>query len=88
MKRIDQQGFSVFEFVVIAGVLSIISLAGWNIYHRSHQNGSVTTQRVAKSNSIPVVSSASDLDKASQSLDQLPDSSSDAAQLDQDLGSF
>ena len=91
MKRINQSGFSLFELVVIIAVLAIVGLGGWNIYQRSHRRtGEVSTTKVTKTlSSLPVITSSADLDKASQTLDQtVTDSSSDTAQLDNDLASF
>lgn len=90
MKRQNHQGFSVFELIVIISVLSIVALGGWNIYHRSHKNGEVSTTKVTSPllSSVPVISTTADLDKVSQTLDQAADSSGDTAQLDSDLAAF
>ncbi len=93
MKRLSQRGFALFELVAIVGVLAIITLAAWNIYQRSHKNGAVSSSFAPPAIKVvplaPAVTTARDLDKASQTLDQTSlDSSSDTAQLDQDLASF
>ncbi len=91
MKQTNQSGFSLFELVVAVAVLSIVGLGGWNIYQRSHhKTGEVNATKVAQTlSSVPVITPPTDLDKASQSLDQTAtDSSGDTAQLDSDLASF
>ncbi len=69
---------------------AIVALGGWNVYQRSHHKaGSVSSTRApAALSSVPVITTSSDLDKASQNLDQMKDSSSDTSQLDSDLNSF
>lgn len=93
MKRLSQRGFALFEMIAIVGVLAIVTLAGWNIYQRSHKNGAVSSSFAAPAIKVvppaPTVTTANDLNKASQTLDQTSlDSNSDTAQLDQDLASF
>ncbi len=93
MRRLGQRGFALFEGLAIAGVVAIVALAGWNIYQQQQTNGSTTTISSEKTVKVvpkaPDVASVSDLDKASQALDQTQiDTVSDTAQLDKDLASF
>lgn len=92
MKKINQRGFALFEVVAIFGVLAIVALAGWNIYQRSQKNGAVSSSSASAIKPVPLapaVTTTSDLDKASQTLDQTSlDSNADTAQLDKDLASF
>ena len=92
MRRFSQRGFALFEGLAIAGVAAIVALAGWNIYQQQQTNGSTTIsseKTVKLVPEAPAVASVSDLDKASQTLDQTQiDSVSDTAQLDKDLASF
>ncbi|MBI2588744.1 hypothetical protein HYW35_00835 [Candidatus Saccharibacteria bacterium] len=93
MKKTNQQGFTFFVVVILAGVLAIIVLAGWNIYQRGQKNEAVSSSVGASAIKAvplaPALSTASDLDKAAQILDQtVLDSDYDTAQLDQDLASF
>lgn len=89
-----QSGFSVFEFVIICGVVLALGLVGYAVYNRQSSNdsgGSASIQTVADVPSAPAISSTADLDKASTMLDQIDlDSSntSDTSQLDSQLSAF
>lgn len=96
MRKTDQRGFAFFELLVITGLLVIVALAGWNIYQRSQKNETATSPSSSSSVSVlkdvpqaPDVAATSDLDKASQTLDQTQiDSDSDTVDLDKELSSF
>lgn len=90
MKKLNQKGFAAFELIVLAGVVIIVALAGWNIYRLQQSNGSVSTTETVKAvPSAPAIISTSDLDQAATALDRTQlDSSADTAQLDKDLASF
>ncbi|MBI2592028.1 hypothetical protein HYW36_00960 [Candidatus Saccharibacteria bacterium] len=93
MKRLPQKGFALFEMVVIAALLTIVVLGGWNIYERSQKPGSVSTSKTTSLKAIPEapaeLSSTADLTKASETLDEVSlDSDSETAQLDKELASF
>lgn len=95
--RKPQTGFSAFEFIVIIVVIAIIGAASLAVYNRQH-NKTVTSSQPTTStstvNAIPIaptISSASDLDKATATLDQVDPSgsnSSDSSQLDAQLAAF
>lgn len=93
MRRFNQRGFTLFETLVIVGVIAIVAAAGWNIYQRQQKNSSASTASTGETvelvPSVPSVSTVADLDKAVQTLDQTQiDTSVDTAQLDKDLASF
>lgn len=93
MKRFTQKGFALFETLVIVGVIVIVAAAGWYIYQRQQKNDSAGTASTSKTikavPTAPAVTTAQDLDKAVQTLDQTQlDATSDTAQLDKDLASF
>lgn len=94
MRKASQKGLALFEIIIIS-VVAVVALAGWNIYQRNQNNKSSsqtvsstpTTLKVVPS--APEVTSASDLDKASKTLDETQvDSNSDTVDLDKELSSF
>lgn len=89
MKK-SQTGFVMFEAIVIAGVVAIVALAGWNIYRTNQKNGSTAVTRVSQTISVaPSINSASDLDKAAATLDKTSvDDTAYLNQLDKQLSSF
>ena len=92
MKQFSQKGFALFETLLIVSVVAIVALAGWNIYERQQKNGfggNTIEKTVKVVPGAPAVATASDLDKATQTLDQTQiDTATDTAQLDSDLASF
>ena len=92
----SQRGFSVFELVTICGVVLALGLLGYIVYSRQNSNDNVgtenaQTQTVSDVPSAPAISSSADLDKASDTLDQIDlDSSNtnDTSQLDSQLAAF
>lgn len=93
MKRYTQRGFAILETLLIAGVIAIVAAAGWYIYQRQQTNDSASTTNTSPTIEVvptaPAVTTAGDLDKAAQTLDQTQlDTAADTTQLDKDLVSF
>lgn len=86
MKRFNQNGFGLHAVLLIAGVIVIAGLIGWNVYQRQQDSSDTTVKAVP---SAPSVDNVADLDKATEALDKTQiDTVSDTAQLDKDLASF
>lgn len=89
-----QSGFSAVELVIVLAVVAVLGLVGYSVNNRLRNKPGSTQNSAAKASDVsaaPEVKSASDLDKASQVLDQNnPGStnSSDASKLDGELGAF
>ncbi len=96
-----QSGFSVVELVIILAVVGVLAFVGYAVYNRQHNttstannNSSQTVNDETKASDVPpapVVSSTSDLDKASATLDKVDpgtSNSSDSSQLDSQLSAF
>lgn len=93
MKRSTQRGFAILETLIIVGVIAMVAAAGWYIYQRQQKNDSASTASTSETIEVvptaPAVTTAGDLDKATQTLDQTQlDTTADTAQLDKDLVSF
>lgn len=97
--RLNQQGFSVVEFVVILVIIAGLGFVGYTVYNPSgSKNTTTTSTQPANSEATAIdvpsaltISSTSDLDKAGATLDQtdVSDSnSSDSSQLDSQLAAF
>ncbi len=72
--------------LLIAGVVAIAGLIGWNVYQRQQDSSDITVKAVP---SAPSINNVADLDKAAEALDKTQiDTASDTAQLDKDLASF
>lgn len=100
-KHAKQQGFALLELVAVVVIIGLVALVGVKVYgaHKDKALSNETTATTTASQTqvssdqatVPQIKSATDLDKASQMLDQNdPDSSnaSDSAQLDKDISSF
>jgi Tfp pilus assembly protein PilV len=101
MKKINSQaGFSAVEAVLLLVILGIIGFAGYEVMNAknsvSDADSSISTTQPSaatqqtRSDQIPAVNSAADLNKAEQSLDQmnLDDNSGDTAQLSTQTANF
>lgn len=97
--RTSQSGFSAVELVIVVAVVAALGFAGYSVYNRQNtktadNSGTSQTSTSGSANDVasaPVVSSTSDLDKASATLDQTNPSGSnntDAGQLDSQLSTF
>ena len=99
--RTNQAGFSVVELVIVLAVVGVLGFVDYSVYNRqntktadSSTTGTSQTASAAKANDVasaPTVSSTSDLDKASATLDQTDPGGSnntDASQLDTQLANF
>jgi Tfp pilus assembly protein PilV len=93
--RKKQLGFSAVELLIILVVVALLGFAGYVVYNRMQNNkaasSSTTSQSTSSSDvkSAPAINSASDLDKASNILDQTdPNPSGDSATLDTQLSAF
>lgn len=95
--RKNQSGFSVVELVIILAIVSAIAFVGYTVYNRQQDNkavdgGDSSTSQSAVANDVPSapeVKSASDLDKASATLDNANlDDDNDSSQLDSELSAF
>jgi prepilin-type N-terminal cleavage/methylation domain-containing protein len=98
MSRLNNsKGFALLELIAVAVIVGLIALAGVKVYG-SHKNSvaneadntAATDQAQIESSqsTVPQIKSSTDLDKASQTLDQNdPDSSNvnDSSQLDHDI---
>jgi prepilin-type N-terminal cleavage/methylation domain-containing protein len=96
--RTHQRGFSAVELVLAVAVLAVLGLVGYTVHNRQHKTTTAaitptSSQKAATPISsqastispAPTVNSTSDLDKASQTLDQndpAATNSSDSSQLD------
>lgn len=86
MKQVNQHGFGLHGVLLIAGVVAIAGLIGWNVYQRQQDSSDITVKAVP---SAPSINNVADLDKAAEALDKTQiDTASDTAQLDKDLASF
>lgn len=101
--RTNQSGFSAFELIIVLAVVGALGFVGYSVYNRQNAQTTVSpdtdTSQAANSQSskandvasAPKISSTSDLDKASATLDQTNPSGSnntDASQLDSQLTAF
>lgn len=96
-----QAGFSAFELVIVIAAVGIIALIGYNVYQRQKPDTTTTSSLSSTSDqpqaaainvpAAPTVKTASDLDKASATLDQInvdSDANSDLSQLNSELAAF
>lgn len=99
--RNNQSGFSVVEVAILAVVIVGVGFVAYTVYNRKNATTANSNTPTKTSNqlatevsdvaSAPYVKSATDLDKASDTLDKTdPDKSNnaDTSQLDQDLATF
>ncbi len=100
----NQSGFSVIELAIVVVVVAVLGFVGYSVYNRQNtktadSSPTTSTSQTASSSSakandlaaVPNVSSTSDLDKASATLDQTDPGGSnniDASQLDTQLANF
>ena len=95
--RIKQRGFSGVEVVIIVVVLIVVGLLGYVFYNQLQQNKQSDTQTTSQQSStgdessVPAITTASDLDKATETLDAInldTDNSNDIKQLDSTTSQF
>ena len=94
----NSYGFAVVEAVLIVVILAIVAIAGYKVYTTKQSTDKVNSDTAAVSQqtnpvsaTIPAVNKTSDLDRASQALDQYDSSTqdnSDSSLLDQQLSVF
>jgi Tfp pilus assembly protein PilV len=94
--RINQRGFSGVEVVIIIVVLIVVGLLGYVFYNQlqNKQSDTQTTSQQSSASdeiSVPAITTASDLDKATETLDAInldADNSNDIKQLDSTTSQF
>lgn len=98
--RNNQSGFSAIELVIILVIVCVLGFVGYSVYDRQQNNTSDTgsNQQASEQSSTasdvkpaPEINSTSDLDTASDTLEQTDPSGSnntDAGQLDNELSAF
>ena len=63
-----KNGFSAVEIILAAGIVVVVGLVAWRVWDANNQpstdNNQVTTQ-----DNVPRINDASDLDKASETLE-------------------
>jgi len=98
--RTNQSGFSAVELLIIVAVVAVLGFVGYSVYNRQQtetadtdtsQQASEQSATASDVKSAPNISSTSDLDKASATLDQTDPGGSnntDAGELDSQLSAF
>lgn len=88
-----QRGFSAVEVVIAVLVVAAVAGTGYLAYSRIQNNKSpAATEQTAEDTAqdAPTIDDASDLDRASQALDEtdIDASTADSAELDGEVSSF
>jgi predicted negative regulator of RcsB-dependent stress response len=89
----NQSGIAGLEVVLILIVVAIVGLVGYKVYNtkktvdNSFSQASSSVDKTTSASSVPIINSASDLNKTDQTLNQVnpDDGSSDEAQLNSQL---
>lgn len=95
--HVKQRGFSGVEVVIIIVVLIVVGLLSYVFYNQLQQNQQSDAQTTSQQSSatdessVPAITTATDLDKATETLDAInldADNSNDIKQLDSTTSQF
>jgi type II secretory pathway pseudopilin PulG len=95
MSRIRERGFTAVEALIALLVVALIVAAGWFVFNRMQDKDAKTTNTTSQTadstdTSTPEVNKTSDLDAASETLDNtnVDASTADESALDSELSAF
>ena len=87
-------GFSIVEAILIVAILAVIGYVGWRVWEAQQSVGTASTNNSTQTAQVPTtapdIKSASDLDKASSTVDQmnLDSNSQDLTNMQKELNSL
>lgn len=90
--RTSHVGFSLIEVIVVVAIVALVAFLGYSLYtHQQAATNDKTSSAQVAVPAAPEITSASDLDTASNTLDQIDvdgSNSTDSTRLDSELSAF
>jgi prepilin-type N-terminal cleavage/methylation domain-containing protein len=76
----DNKGFTIIEIVLVVAVIAIVGLIGWRVWDASNQTANTPATNTQQTQAE--IKTTSDLDKATQTLDDTDVIGSSESELD------